>query len=173
MSKREADERIRKQDALSSYSANAQSGVDKKGAGLARSVGSFIDPTFSWSDLKWLRQHTKLPILLKGIQSAEDARTALQMGCQGIIVSNHGGRALDNAPPTILVLLELNRDCPEIFSQMEVYIDGGIRRGSDILKAFCLGAKGVGLGRPFMYAVNYGKAGVEHLVYRKLCHGAT
>lgn len=173
VSKREADERIRTQEILSSYLNKSKSGVDKKGAGLARALGSFIDPSLSWSDLKWIRQHSKLPIILKGVQSAEDARKALQMGCQGIVVSNHGGRALDSAPPSILVLLELNRDCPEIFGQMEVFVDGGVRRGSDVLKALCLGAKGVGVGRPFMYAVNYDTPGVEHAVSSKLifsCH---
>ncbi len=91
----------------------------------------------------------------------------MHMGCQGIVVSNHGGRALDGAPAAILVLLELQKECPEVFDHMEVFIDGGIRRGSDILKAMCLGASGVGLGRPFLYALNYGKPGVVHLINRK------
>lgn len=162
VSKREADERIRTQEVTSVYMTGAKSGIDKKGAGVARSTGSFIDSTFSWDDLAWVRKHTKLPIMLKGIQSVEDAKTALAMGCAGIVVSNHGGRALDSAPATILVLLELRRDCPEVFEKMEVFVDGGVRRGSDILKAFCLGAKGVGVGRPFQCAVSYGREGVEH-----------
>jgi len=122
-------------------------------------MGSFIDPCLDWNDLAWIRSNTQLPIILKGIQSASDARKAAQMGCQGIVLSNHGGRSLDNGLPAILILLELHMECPEIFSVMEVFIDGGIRRGSDILKAICLGASGVGLGRPFMYAVSYGKQG--------------
>lgn len=162
VSKREADERIRTQEVTSAYSAGAKSGVDKKGGGLARSTGSFIDPAFSWDDLAWVRKHTKLPIVIKGIQSAADAKKALEMGCAGIVVTNHGGRALDGAPGTVLVLLELRRDCPEVYEQMEVFVDGGIRRGSDILKAFCLGVRGVGVGRPFQCAVSYGKEGVEH-----------
>jgi len=88
----------------------------------------------------------------------------MHMGCQGIVVSNHGGRALDSAPAAIILLLELQKECPEVFDHMEVFIDGGIRRGSDILKAMCLGASGVGLGRPFLYALNYGKPGVVHLI---------
>jgi L-lactate dehydrogenase (cytochrome) len=162
VSKREADERI-KVDTLYSSGLGRPTTTDNKGAGLARSVGSFIDPAFSWDDLAWLRRHTKLPIVLKGIQSAADARLAMHMGCQGIVISNHGGRALDGAPASILVLLELHRECAEVFDHMEVFIDGGFRRGSDVLKAICLGASGVGLGRPFMYAINYGTEGVVHL----------
>jgi L-lactate dehydrogenase (cytochrome) len=86
---------------------------------------------------------------------------------QGIVLSNHGGRALDNAPPAIITLLELHRECPEVLGVMEVLVDGGIRRGGDILKAICLGASGVGLGRPFMYAVSYGREGGAHAVNSK------
>ncbi|EXJ70471.1 L-lactate dehydrogenase (cytochrome) [Cladophialophora psammophila CBS 110553] len=164
VSKREADERIKHDTLHSSGLGGASAGSDHKGSGLARSVGSFIDPAFCWDDLAWLRRQTQLPIVLKGIQSAADAKIAMHMGCQGIVVSNHGGRALDGAPASILVLLELHRECAEVFDHMEVFIDGGFRRGSDILKAICLGASGVGLGRPFMYAINYGKEGVMHVV---------
>lgn len=168
VSKREADERLKHETFMASGLSGSHSSSDEKGSGLARSVGSFIDPSFCWDDLEWLRRHTKLPIVLKGIQSAADARIAMHMGCQGIVVSNHGGRALDGAPAAIVVLLELHKECPEVFDHMEVFIDGGVRRGSDILKALCLGASGVGLGRPFLYALNYGKAGVDHLINGKL-----
>lgn len=161
VSKREADERIKTQEPTSVYMSKEKNKVDKKGGGLARTTGSFIDWTLSWEDLAWVRKHSSLPIVVKGIQSAADAKMAMQMGCQGIVVSNHGGRALDNAPATILVLLELRRDCPEVFDKMEVHVDGGIRRGSDILKAVCLGARGVGVGRPFQCAVAYDTEGVE------------
>lgn len=83
------------------------------------------------------------------------------------MLSNHGGRNLDFTPPSILILLEMHRQCPEIFDQMEVYIDGGFRRGVDILKALCLGAKAVGLGRPFLFSLNYGEEGVAHAVDSK------
>ncbi|KAK3115213.1 hypothetical protein LTR53_005670 [Teratosphaeriaceae sp. CCFEE 6253] len=148
VSKREADERLRVQEITSAYSSGEKSRIDKKGAGLARTTGGFIDPALNWNDIAWVRKHTRLPIFIKGIQSAADARMAMQMGCQGIVISNHGGRALDSAPATILVLLEIRRDCPEVFDKLEVHIDGGVRRGSDILKAVCLGAHGVGVGRP-------------------------
>jgi L-lactate dehydrogenase (cytochrome) len=114
--------------------------------------------------LKWLRSITRLPILVKGIQRVEDARIAMQVGFDGIIVSNHGGRAADTAPPAILILLEIHRYCPEIFGKMKVLVDGGFRRGSDVVKAICLGASAVGLGRSFHYSINYGQQGVEHAV---------
>jgi L-lactate dehydrogenase (cytochrome) len=163
VSKREADERIREpQPKMSSYFGDAaQSKVDKKGGGLARTTGNFIDWTLNWEDIAWIRKHSDLPIVIKGIQTAEDAKLAMHMGCAGIVISNHGGRALDNAPATLMILLELRRDCPEIFTRMEVHIDGGVRRGSDVLKAVLLGAKGVGVGRPFQCSVAYGTEGVE------------
>ncbi|KAH7161596.1 putative mitochondrial cytochrome b2 [Dactylonectria macrodidyma] len=160
VSKREADERAKASNAVE----EARTAPDWKGAGLARQTGSFIDPTLNWADLTWLRQHTTLPIVVKGIQRWEDAKLAMQNGCQGIVLSNHGGRAADGVSPTIILLLELHRNCPEVFSALEVLIDGGFRRGSDVVKAVCLGASAVGLGRPFVYAVNYGQDGVNHAV---------
>ncbi|OBS20366.1 hypothetical protein FPOA_06738 [Fusarium poae] len=154
VSKREADERVKS-------SANTS---DAKGAGLARQTGAFIDPSLNWDDIGWIRSITNLPIVVKGIQRWEDAKLAVQYGCQGIILSNHGGRAADNALPAIITLLELHVHCPEVFGNLEILVDGGFRRGSDIVKAICLGASAVGLGRPFMYAVNYGQRGVEHAV---------
>jgi len=162
--KREADERVMNDESLSSGMSGSSAKNDKRGGGLGRSVGSFIDPSLSWDDLKWLRGLTDLPIILKGIQGAADARLAMQYGAQGIVVSNHGGRNLDTAPAPILVLLELQRCCPEIFDHMEVYVDSGIRRGTDILKCLCLGATAVGMGRHFLYSLNYGQEGVEHLI---------
>ena len=81
--------------------------------------------------------------------------------------SNHGGRNLDTAPPAILILLDLHRNAPHVFDDLEVYVDGGIRRGTDILKAICLGATAVSLGRPFLYSLNYGPEGVEYLIDSK------
>ena len=112
-------------------------------------------------DIQWLRKQTDLPIVVKGIRSVVDAEIALRLGCAGIVVSNHGGRALDPAQATVLVLLELRRDCPEAFDKIDVLIDRGVRRGSDVLKAVRLGAKGVGVGRPFQCCVMYGTEGVE------------
>lgn len=75
--------------------------------------------------------------------------------------------SLDTSPPAIMVLLECQHHCPEIFDKVEVYVDGGIRRGTDVLKCLCLGATAVGMGRSFLYAVNYGEEGVEHLIDSK------
>ncbi|TAQ91013.1 hypothetical protein B7494_g604 [Chlorociboria aeruginascens] len=103
-------------------------------------------------------------IVLKGVQSVEDVKIAVEEGIDGVVLSNHGGRNLDTSPPSLLVLLELRRHYPEAFNKMEVYVDGGIRRGTDILKALCLGAKAVLLGRPFLYSMAYGEEGVDHLI---------
>ncbi|KAK0100274.1 hypothetical protein ONS95_008233 [Cadophora gregata] len=164
VSKREADERAKSESSYTSRLSGTTASGAVKSSGIARNVGSFIDPTFCWDDIAWVRKHTDLPVLLKGIQRAKDARNALNIGCQGLVLSNHGGRALDSAPPSVLTLLELHMECPQVFEKMEILIDGGIRRGSDVLKAVCLGATAVGLGRPFMYALSYGKEGVEHAV---------
>ena len=148
--------------------SGARATNDKKGGGLGRIMGSYIDSSLDWDDLPWLRRSWTGKIVLKGIQNAEDAKRAADAGVDGIILSNHGGRSLDTSPPAIMVLLECQRCCPEIFDKMEVYVDGGIRRGTDVLKCLCLGATAVGLGRPFLYSVNYGKEGVEHLIDSKL-----
>jgi L-lactate dehydrogenase (cytochrome) len=92
--------------------------------------------------------------------TVEDAVKAAEAGVDGIYLSNHGGRQLDYAPSSIRTLLEIRKFRPDILSKIEVYVDGGVRRGSDVLKAICLGATGVGLGRPFMYAVASGTDGV-------------
>lgn len=168
MSKREADERIKPEsNAVLVKVAQGGKHVGKKSAGLAKSTSSLIDSSLNWNDLQWLRSITNLPILVKGVQRAEDALLAAQVGFDGIVISNHGGRAADTAPPAILVLLEIHRYCPEVFGKIKVLIDGGFRRGSDVVKAICLGASAVGLGRPFQYALGYGQEGVEHAVERK------
>ncbi|KAH8801425.1 FMN-dependent dehydrogenase-domain-containing protein [Xylogone sp. PMI_703] len=162
--KRESDERLPVGDIVIDHVTGERAKPDLKGGGLTRIVGSFIDQAMTWDDLAWIRKHTDLPIILKGITCAEDAKIAMEHNVDGIFLSNHGGRNLDYSPPSILVLLEMHKHCPEIFYKMEVYVDGGFRRGGDILKALCLGAKAVGIGRTFLYALNYGSEGVEHLV---------
>lgn len=167
MSKREADERIKLDEGtqwINVAKDNDKPKGKKKSAGLAKANSSFIDPTLNWDDLRWLRSISNLPIVLKGVQRAEDARLANRAGFDGIVISNHGGRAADTTPPTILVLLEIHRYCPEVFGRMKVLVDGGFRRGSDIVKAICLGASAVGLGRSFAFALSYGQDGVEHAV---------
>ncbi|KAI5959159.1 uncharacterized protein KGF55_005502 [Candida pseudojiufengensis] len=135
--------------------------------GVSVAATSYIDPSLNWSDLLWIKSITSLPILLKGIQCVEDAVLAAQYGCQGIVLTNHGGRQLDFSRAPIEVLIETMPVLREkgLDVNFEVYIDGGIRRGTDVLKALCLGAKGVGLGRPFLYAMStYGPEGVEKAI---------
>ncbi|KAK4503846.1 hypothetical protein PRZ48_004761 [Zasmidium cellare] len=154
--KRESDERLRVDE------VNPVTG--KKGGGLTKIAGSAFDQGVTWDDIKWIRSLTNLPLVLKGIMTAADAKLAMEHKVDGVMLSNHGGRNLDFTPPSILILLEMHRQCPEIFDQMEVYIDGGFRRGVDILKAVCLGAKAVGLGRPFLFSLIYGEEGVRKAV---------
>ena len=116
----------------------------------------------TWKDIEWIREIAPLPLLLKGILRADDAREAVQHGCAGIIVSNHGGRALDGVPATIDAL---PRIADAVGDDITVLMDGGIRRGTDVLKALAFGAKAVLIGRPYMYglALN-GAAGVAEVV---------
>ncbi|KAE8150594.1 cytochrome b2 [Aspergillus avenaceus] len=165
--KREADERVETDDSGVVHTApmtGAQGVSDTKGGGLGRIMGKYIDASFCWEDLKWLRRSTKLPIVLKGIQTAEDALLAMEYGVDGIVVSNHGGRSLDTSTSSISVLMEIRQCCPQVFEHLEVFVDGGIRRGTDILKAVCLGARAVGMGRHFLYSLTYGQEGVERLI---------
>ena len=166
--KREADERVKADAAALTPTPNgAVATNDSKGGGLGRTMGGYIDSATTWEVIRWLRSVTKLPIVIKGVQSVEDAIRAVEHGVDGLLIGNHGGRSLDTSTPAILVLLELQINCPEIFKHIEVYVDGGIRRGTDMFKALCLGAKAVGMGRPFLYAANYGPEGVEHLIESK------
>ncbi|XP_077997393.1 2-Hydroxyacid oxidase 2-like [Glandiceps talaboti] len=116
----------------------------------------------NWEDIAWLRTITKLPIVLKGILTVEDAVLAAEYGVQGIIVSNHGGRQLDGVPATIDVLADIVQ---AVGDMLEVYVDGGIRQGTDVLKALALGAKAVFIGRPIMYGLAYqGADGVKQVL---------
>lgn len=115
-----------------------------------------------WDDLAWIRSlWGDRPIMLKGVQTAEDALEATKYPVDGIYLSNHGGRQLDFAPSSIKTLLDIGLRYPEVLRKLEVYVDGGVTRGTDVVKALCLGARGVGIGRPFIYAMSaYGDAGV-------------
>jgi 4-hydroxymandelate oxidase len=118
-----------------------------------------VDAANGWEILDRLRATTRLPIVVKGILRREDARSAVDHSAAGIIVSNHGGRQLDGAPATLDVLPGI---VEEVGSKAEVYLDGGVRRASDILMAIALGARGVGIGRPILWALGTnGRAGVS------------
>nr|BBH95047.1 alpha-hydroxy-acid oxidizing enzyme [Thermogemmatispora argillosa] len=126
------------------------------------SEGDLPDPSCTWEIIPWLRSLTRLPLILKGILTPEDAQRACDYGVDAIIVSNHGGRQLDGVPATIEVLPEI---VEAVAGRCEVYLDGGIRRGTDILKALALGARAVLVGRPPLWglAVN-GAQGVADVL---------
>src|SRR5207253_10340981 len=116
----------------------------------------------TWEVVDRLRDIARLPVVLKGILTREDARRASDHGAKGVIVSNHGGRQLDRAPASLDALTEV---VEEVGSELEVYFDGGIRRGSDIVMALALGAKAVGLGRLVLWALAAGgEGGVSKLL---------
>lgn len=127
----------------------------------------YKDASLTWKDIDDFKQSTKLPIVLKGVQRVEDVLIAIEHGVDAVVLSNHGGRQLDYSRAPVEVLSELMPVLKEkqLDNKIEVYIDGGIRRGTDVLKALCLGAKGVGLGRPFLYANSaYGEKGVVRAI---------
>ncbi|XP_048429566.1 glycolate oxidase 1 isoform X2 [Pyrus x bretschneideri] len=131
-------------------------------SGLASYVAGQIDRSLSWKDIQWLQTITKLPILVKGVITAEDARLAVQYGAAGIIVSNHGARQLDYVPATIMALEEVVKAAQ---GQIPVFLDGGVRRGTDVFKALALGASGVFIGRPVVFSLAAdGEAGVRKVL---------
>ncbi|KAM6522937.1 hypothetical protein FALCPG4_012547 [Fusarium falciforme] len=119
---------------------------------------SYIPMT--WAIYRDLQKLTNLPIIPKGIQTVEDAVQAVEAGAPAIFLSNHGGRALDGSPSAFEVALELHKKAPQVFKNIEVYADGGVRYGTDV-KLLALGVRAVGLGRSFMYANLYGAEGVS------------
>ena len=144
-------------------SREQMSQIDAEGGSqLAEYFAELIDPSLSWRDVEWLRGITDLPIVLKGILTAEDAELAVQHGAAAIWVSNHGGRQLDTAVASIEALPEVVQAAG---GRAEVYLDGGIRRGTDVLKALALGARAVFLGRPVLYGLACGgEAGVSRML---------
>jgi L-lactate dehydrogenase (cytochrome) len=168
LGRREKDMRSKYDGAAAKVQTDEKS-VDRS-QGAARAISSFIDPGLCWDDIYFFRSITKMPIILKGVQRAEDALKAVEYGVDGVVFSNHGGRQLDYARSGIEVLVEamdaLKKKGWE--KKLEVYVDGGVRRATDIIKALCLGAKGVGIGRPFLYAMSsYGQEGVERAIQCK------
>jgi 4-hydroxymandelate oxidase len=133
-------------------------GTEPEGT-LAAVVGGFNDGVLNWSDLAWLKNLSRMPVVVKGILAADDARLAAKHGAAGVVVSNHGGRQLDRTPPAIQVLPEI---AEAVGAQIEIYVDGGVRRGVDVLTALALGARGVFVGRPIFFALAAGgEAGVS------------
>jgi len=125
----------------------------KGGSSLSAYVADQFDTSLTWNDVEWLRGITKLPILVKGIIRADDAKLALEHGLDGVVVSNHGGRQLDGVPPSIEALPAV---ADVLQGKIELLMDGGVRRGTDILKALSLGAKAVLMGRPILWGLASG-----------------
>lgn len=118
-----------------------------------------FDPTLNWNDVEWIKQRWGGKLILKGLMDAEDARLAAQSGADAMVVSNHGGRQLDGAPASIDALPSMVEAAGE---HLEVWMDGGVRSGQDVLKARALGAQGVLIGRSFLYGLGaFGQAGVS------------
>jgi len=176
----------REKDMRQKFEAEDPSEVSKAGSdgvdrsqGAARAISSFIDPGLDWSDIPWFQSITKMPLILKGVQCWEDAVQAYDAGLAGVVLSNHGGRQLDFARSGIEVLVEVVSKLKELRGlsfpggtkpgqapngqRFELFVDGGVRRATDVLKAIALGATAVGVGRPFLYAFSsYGPEGVDH-----------
>ncbi len=140
--------------------------VDQKRGGspfaLSKFVNEQFDPSVTWQDLRWIRQAWAGPMVVKGVMSADDARRAVDGGADGVVVSNHGGRQLDGLPASIDVLPEVGA---AVGSRTTVLLDGGVRRGGDIVKALALGARACLIGRPYLYGLAVGhQAGVAECV---------
>jgi len=135
------------------------------GSAFAKYVKEMLDPAVTWRDLAWLRSLTSLPIVVKGIMTMEDAKIAVEHKVEGIVVSNHGGRQLDSTPATLDVLPEI---VDAVRGRAEVFMDGGIRRGTDVLKALALGARAVLVGRSPLWGLALGGAEGVHAVLEHL-----
>lgn len=129
-----------------------RAGLERYGS-LAAYASAQLDPSLTWESIEWFRKRTRLPIVLKGIARADDARRAVGCGADGVWVSNHGGRQLDGCEAAVLALPAV---ADAVGSGAEVYVDGGIRRGSEVVKALALGARAVFVGRPVLWGLAVG-----------------
>ena len=150
-------------DGMSIEVANARALGPGGGAMKAdQASAALIAEPPTWTDIAWIREQWKGPLAIKGLLTAEDARRALDHGADGVVVSNHGGRQLDGAPATLRALPEI---VDAVGGRAEVILDGGVRRGSDVLKALALGARAVMIGRAYVYALGArGERGVDELL---------
>ncbi|HEU5311331.1 MAG TPA: alpha-hydroxy acid oxidase [Candidatus Eisenbacteria bacterium] len=129
------------------------------GSGFAVAASRLIDASITWDSVAWIRSETKLPVVVKGVIAAADVELAIQAGVSGIVVSNHGGRQLDGCEPTLRALPHVVEAAA---GRVEVLMDGGVRRGTDVLKALGLGARAVLVGRPVLWGLTAGgEAGVR------------
>ena len=142
--------------------ASSTEEVPEGESGLANYVSRRLDPNLGWKDLAWLVQRSPVPVLVKGVVRGDDAERALAEGAAGIIVSNHGGRQLDSSIATLDALPDV---VESVAGRVPVLVDGGIRRGTDVLKAICRGADATMIGRPYLWALACGgEAGVHALL---------
>ncbi|KAL4451168.1 hypothetical protein ABPG77_009240 [Micractinium sp. CCAP 211/92] len=165
---READERNRfslpphlslKNLELITKAAGTTEGVDTDGSKFGRHFSDLFDQQLTWEFLPWLKQASPLPVVLKGILSPDDARRAVQLGADGIILSNHGGRQLNFAPAAVDMLPSV---AEAVGGRVPLLVDGGITRGTDVIKCLALGASAVLVGRPLLWALTLGgQRGVE------------
>ncbi|MEV4747675.1 alpha-hydroxy acid oxidase [Streptosporangium sp. NPDC049248] len=131
-------------------------------SGLAAATAGLLNPGHTWADLEWMIAAWGGPVLLKGVMTSEDARRAVEVGCQGVAVSNHGGRQADSLPAALDVLPEI---VAEVGDEVDVVLDGGVRRGGDVVKALALGARACLVGRPWLYGLAAGgQAGVGRVL---------
>ena len=168
--RRERDERngfrippeLRAANFATPRSAALRADLEAGGSGLAAFIRTMRDPGFTWKDLEWVRGLSDLPLVLKGIVRADDARRAVDAGAAGIVVSNHGGRQLDTAIPSLEALPGVVEAAGD---RALVMLDGGIRRGTDVVKALALGARAVMVGRPVLWGLAVaGEAGVRRVL---------
>ncbi|KAF9243240.1 FMN-dependent dehydrogenase-domain-containing protein [Melanogaster broomeanus] len=142
----------REKDMRQKFEAEDPSEVQQAGQGAARAISSFIDTSLNWSDMQFFKSITKMPLILKGVQCWEDALEAYDTGLAGVVLSNHG----------VVAKLKEKRGLSFPNEKFQLFIDGGVRRATDVIKAVALGATAVGVGRPFLYAFSsYGQEGVE------------
>jgi isopentenyl diphosphate isomerase/L-lactate dehydrogenase-like FMN-dependent dehydrogenase len=135
---------------------------DDPGPAIGHWAYQFANPTVTWTDIEWLRAQTRLPIVLKGIVHAEDARRAVDAGVDGLVVSNHGGRQVDGSVGALDALPSIREAVP---SELALLFDSGVRTGADVFKALALGADAVCIGRPYVWGLALdGQAGVEHVL---------
>ncbi|KAG6961231.1 hypothetical protein JG688_00009209 [Phytophthora aleatoria] len=157
---READ--VRNHFSIPKHLTMANFGPQNATTDYADYVSDLYDQTLSWKDVEWLKSITKLPIVAKGILTSEDAVMAVESGCEGILVSNHGARQLDGVAATIDALPAIIQ---AVGDRAEVYMDGGVRRGTDVFKALALGARAVFVGRPVLFGLAHsGEAGVSSVL---------
>jgi 4-hydroxymandelate oxidase len=136
-----------------------------QGSALAKYAADLLSPALTWDDVEWLKSVSPVPVAVKGIMTAEDGRLAIEHGADAVVVSNHGGRQLDGTVGTLDALPEV---VEAVAGRAEVFVDGGVRRGTDVLKALALGARAVLLGRPVLWGLALGGADGVREVFGRL-----